>query len=166
MCRRTDRKVYSPMTSQVWVEDAACAAEEDGASFDKSLCEGKRLRGLNLILARTYDEAVSSLQSKSDRDARGVLQNLSSDLKKQNNALSAYMAQLWDMNSGLREMLKKSEDGQAAIHMHKAAELLVKVCRPSFSWGYFLSQNDRAQVLAYHSKSREYLCSTNPAVLR
>lgn len=90
-------------------------------------CESERLKALNVALTRRHDYVMARLSSRSDGEARRVLMSLNEDLAKQNGALTAFTAQLASQNRSLREMLKESEDGQAAISMRDAAELLVKV---------------------------------------
>lgn len=99
---------------------------DEGSSCDALVCEGKRLQALNLTITQRNADAMSRLSSRSDREAREVMTSLNEDLQKQNSALAAYVSQLTSQNLNLREILKKSEDGRAAIDMQKAAELLVK----------------------------------------
>lgn len=94
---------------------------------DLIMCEGKRLQMLNTSLTDRNNDIVNKLSSMDDREARQVLAVLNVDFKQQNSALSTYLSRLLSQNHSLREMLKKSEDGRAAINMQKAAELLVKV---------------------------------------
>ncbi|CAM9616443.1 unnamed protein product, partial [Ectocarpus sp. 13 AM-2016] len=51
---------------------------------------------------------------------------LAKEFKQLNDGLAAKLARISMINRTLVEILRKSEDGQAALMMRKAAELLVK----------------------------------------
>lgn len=115
--------------------DAGCEGEEEdqkqgvqGVSNKCNIlrCESKRLYALNISLTKRNDDVMTKLEVRSDLEARQVTKDLNDDLKRQNGALVAHMQVIQNYNTALGEMLQKSTDGQAALQMHKAAELVVK----------------------------------------
>lgn len=88
---------------------------------------GHRLQGLTDFLNARYEDTLSKLEKSSDRDARKITLELSREFKKLNDALAAHCMRLSNSNRGAMGLLKKTEDGRAAVTMRKAAELLVKV---------------------------------------
>ncbi|CAN0443686.1 unnamed protein product, partial [Ectocarpus sp. 12 AP-2014] len=88
--------------------------------------EGHRLQGAHIELSLRFKDTTRTLESKGDREARAAMLRLAKEFKQLNDGLAAKLARISMINRTLVEVLRKSEDGQAALMMRKAAELLVK----------------------------------------
>lgn len=89
--------------------------------------EGHRLQGAQIELSLRFDDTTRTLESRGDREARAVMLRMAKEFKQLNDSLAAKLARISIINRTLVEILRKSQDGQAALMMRKAAELLVKV---------------------------------------
>ncbi|CAN0542406.1 unnamed protein product, partial [Ectocarpus sp. 8 AP-2014] len=88
--------------------------------------EGHRLQGAHIELSLRFEDTTRMLESKGGREARAAMLRLAKEFKQLNDGLAAKLARISMINRTLVEILGKSEDGQAALMMRKAAELLVK----------------------------------------
>ncbi|CAN0179104.1 unnamed protein product, partial [Ectocarpus fasciculatus] len=88
--------------------------------------EGHRLQGAHIELSLRFDDTTRTLERRGDREARAVMLRLAKEFKQLNDGMAAKLARISMINRTLVEILRKSQDGQAALMMRKAAELLVK----------------------------------------
>lgn len=88
---------------------------------------GHRLQGLNVCLNARYEDTIAKLKGRCDLEARKIVLELLQEFQKHNNELAALCMRLSNSHHGAMDLLKKSEDGRAAVTMRRAAELLVKV---------------------------------------
>lgn len=85
------------------------------------------LQGHSIAITQRYNDTMNKIETRSDSEARKVMQGLATELNGLNGTLAEYLARMSNANHGLVEMLQKSEDGRAVLMMRRAAEMLVKV---------------------------------------